>query len=415
MKFAADGWFEKAKVSKALDQPTQAGHLDFRRLVLEGQTPIMWHRLPDFQLIALKSIAEQALRHSHGEEEVSLYIPGELLRQRLVTARPIVLYHSRCNPGAAAFAREVQMMYKVVQITDDPSCLPRSMAVPELVEEEMATAHSAPTHFLLCKALTLEPRWGLSTHGATVSNHCNRQSGRYSVQSMHSSFVCPMGADGTFRSLTILYDPCATDLNVDTFVGEEGKRLANEVRAAMEGELPIIMPHEIDPARGGCPFERFFSTTPADLIRNGLYKKLALPCFPGEQDRKGSMAIIAKAGLNFCKSKKGALCSQSSARRPDWSESKSRITFSLGSVLETSIVIRAPSFQLRKPGSAGQGAAAGVGTATGGDDVADSISKRWVTGWLGSMRPMAKLPRRGQMVQMVTATAVRGKPTAAPI
>ena len=45
--------------------------------------------------------------------------------------------------------------------------------------------------------------------------------------------------------------------------------------------------------------------------------------------------------------------------------------------------------------------------------MADSISKRWVTGWLGSMRPMAKLPRRGQMVQMVTATAVRGKTTAA--
>ena len=43
----------------------------------------------------------------------------------------------------------------------------------------------------------------------------------------------------------------------------------------------------------------FFTTTPKALIQGGLYKQLALPLFPGEQDRKGSLAMTAKVGLGF--------------------------------------------------------------------------------------------------------------------
>ena len=94
-------------------------------------------------------------------------------------------------------------------------------------------------------------------------------------------------------------------LNENTFVGDDGAQLADEVRAALAAGLPVIMSHENDPAKGGCVFDRFFTTTPQDLIATGLYKKLALPLFgPGVADRQGSMAFFAKMGLGFVRGSK---------------------------------------------------------------------------------------------------------------
>ena len=91
-------------------------------------------------------------------------------------------------------------------------------------------------------------------------------------------------------------------LNFNTFADEDGEGLAEQVRLARASKLPIVMPHENDPDKGGCQFERFFATTPPDLIRDGLYKKLAFPCFPGKIDRLGSLAMVAKLGLGFVES-----------------------------------------------------------------------------------------------------------------
>ena len=68
----------------------------------------------------------------------------------------------------------------------------------------------------------------------------------------------------------------------ETFVGEAGERLADEVRSIMHW-LPtgIVMLHENDMKNGGCDFARFFSTTPQDLIAGGLYKALAVAYYPG--------------------------------------------------------------------------------------------------------------------------------------
>jgi hypothetical protein len=152
---------------------------------------------------------------------MSLYVPGELLRQRLVAASTVMLYSSRNNPGASDLVRELQEAFPVIGATEDPEA--------DAVQ---------PTHF-------------------------------------------------------VLY------LNFDTFVGDEGERLVREVRAAMAAGLSIVMPHEHDPSKGGCAFERFFTTTPHDVVASGLYKSLALPCYPGVQDRQCSMACIAKNRLGF--------------------------------------------------------------------------------------------------------------------
>ena len=79
----------------------------------------------------------------------------------------------------------------------------------------------------------------------------------------------------------------------ETFVGEAGERLAEEVRRMMRANQPIVMLHENDMANGGCEFARFFSTTPQDLIADGLYKALALAYYPGHF-RPVSIALVAK-------------------------------------------------------------------------------------------------------------------------
>ena len=61
----------------------------------------------------------------------------------------------------------------------------------------------------------------------------------------------------------------------------------------MRTEQPIVMLHENDMANGGCEFSRFFSTTPQDLIVDGLYKALALAYYPGHF-RPVSVALVAK-------------------------------------------------------------------------------------------------------------------------
>ena len=70
-------------------------------------------------------------------------------------------------------------------------------------------------------------------------------------------------------------------LSKQTWLGDAGKQLAKEVRAARAAGLPVVMVHENDMAGDGCEFGLFFSTTPADLIQDGLYKALALALYPG--------------------------------------------------------------------------------------------------------------------------------------
>jgi len=82
-------------------------------------------------------------------------------------------------------------------------------------------------------------------------------------------------------------------LNHQTFVGEVGERLADEVRSAL-GVLPIVLVHEQDPERHGCGFDRLLHWTPEDLISLGLYRKGAIACL-AQPLRAVSLALIARA------------------------------------------------------------------------------------------------------------------------
>jgi len=86
-------------------------------------------------------------------------------------------------------------------------------------------------------------------------------------------------------------------LNLKTFVGAEGEKLAKEVRRArLEKKLPVILVHENDQADGrdGCEFAHFFGTTPSDLIDGGLYATIAVAFMPSRAHRRVSYALCGK-------------------------------------------------------------------------------------------------------------------------
>merc|ERR1711934_152228 len=61
----------------------------------------------------------------------------------------------------------------------------------------------------------------------------------------------------------------------------------------MRTNQSIVMLHENDMQNGGCEFARFFSTTPQDIIADGLYKALAVAYYPG-LFRPVSLKLVAK-------------------------------------------------------------------------------------------------------------------------
>ena len=80
-------------------------------------------------------------------------------------------------------------------------------------------------------------------------------------------------------------------LNKNTWLEDDGERLAEQVKQAREDKLKIVMAHENDPTLGGCAFDRMFEVTPQELIKDGLYRDLARSFFHGAY-REAQLAIM---------------------------------------------------------------------------------------------------------------------------
>ena len=78
-----------------------------------------------------------------------------------------------------------------------------------------------------------------------------------------------------------------------TWVGEPGEHLANEVRRARIIGLPVVMLHENDMDNGGCEFA-VSSQRRQGLDQGRLYRALALAFYPGAF-RPVSISLVACA------------------------------------------------------------------------------------------------------------------------
>ena len=192
-----------------------------------------------------------------GQHALGLYVPGEPRIHSFALAKPVTLWASPANAGAA-----------------------------ELADELAATFA------------------GLTVSTAEEPSFASRASGPWSTRRL-----APRAGDATHM---LLY------LNEDTWSDE---RLAEQVRQAREDRLPIVMAHENGPDKGGVPFSRFFETTPQEsdslsgaaippcpmpstspsnapqeLIAGGLYKDLAKSCYPG---RHHEAAAVPPSACHF--------------------------------------------------------------------------------------------------------------------
>ena len=85
--------------------------------------------------------------------------------------------------------------------------------------------------------------------------------------------------------------------------GDASEAFAHELRRAMDVGVDYVLAHEMvgsggQEARHGCEFSAFFAcedgTTPGDLLRRGIYAKIAVP-LKGGPWRETSMMMLAQA------------------------------------------------------------------------------------------------------------------------
>jgi len=130
-------------------------------------------------------------------------------------------------------------------------------------------------------------------------------------------------------------------LNKHTFDGQAGTALANEVGDWRAAGLQVVMAHENDDERGGCPFQAIIEMTPRRLVVGGLYDKLAIAFVGGESHRVVSHKQLA--GLL------GAVRpSDTASLRRSPSDSEARSSASKRSVARSSSSRRS---EARSPGS----------------------------------------------------------------
>ena len=203
---------------------------DDMRPIFDSKEVIEWHRLKDFQLVGLKLLAEEMLLGCPNIYKMLL------ASGRLASSPQHPLYNDIFVPGELTnqklgFVRSVSLYAS----PSNPGASKAAEVIVSAIEGLSLSAKPPPeaTHFLLY-------------------------------------------------------------LSHETWVGEAGERLAEEVRLMMSHSLPIVMLHENDMANGGCEFSRFFETTPSHLIHDGLYNALALAYYPGHC-RLTSLYLVAKA------------------------------------------------------------------------------------------------------------------------
>ena len=165
-----------------------------------------------------------------------LCVSGELESQSLAFSKPCTLWASPANPGAAELACEL------------------ASAFPGLTVSTVADVGSSAA-----------ARPSMTLRGLARRTRRDR--------------------DVTHM---LLY------LNQNTWLEDDGERLAEQVKQAREDKLKIVIAHENDPDLGGCQFSRFFEVTPQELIAGGLYKDLAKSCFPGRHRKARALSPTAR-------------------------------------------------------------------------------------------------------------------------
>ena len=286
---------------------------------------ITWQRLSHFQLVCMREICAAIIHATPGYEKLSeppnLFVPGEVSFQAFTFPHIVKLHVSPHNPGAWALAEEfkehcdswqekrtIAAQSKTLEINEglhvqsiETSTSPPP-SPPNLDIEDVAGVDASPNpNVSEVTRVELPPDDGCVQASVPRKLVYPQQNVDQSTVSQAPTFLKMLKGWRTQTNLNSGYKVRHVEathfllyLNKHTFVGEEGAQLAEEVRLAIDGGLPMVLVHEEDPAMDGCHFDELHHNTPEDLTNQGLYKNIAISCKP-ERLRLVSLSLIAKA------------------------------------------------------------------------------------------------------------------------
>ena len=280
--------------------------------IFDSDEIIAWQRIPEYQAISLRLIAEKMLARAPAymgkpPSAIQLYLPNSIHRQELRLPRGTCVHVSENNPGARELADEIvtHLLSNRTKSTDyeivpkfssksakrKQSCHSGEVSSPErgngsrqsLGKQESRSSISMTIH--AAEALSARAAEALTMKGdlaSVVEEAFVTRAEGLSEESIGDA------DDGQLVTHMLLL------LNTETFRGDEGDDLCDEIFAARSQGIEVIMAHESDSQRGGCEFVHFFEVTPQRLISDGLYDKIAIDC-KAEPYRQVSLSLIAKA------------------------------------------------------------------------------------------------------------------------
>ena len=289
---------------------------EMRSYVFDGRTPIAWHRIAHYQNLTLKLIATEMLRHgpeyrdalhdsltgrssrdstsantnndASPQEELSLVLPGEVNVGELALPRPLVLWCSAGNPGAAVIAQELE-----------DALAGGGGAIQKVERRPDARRLDAQGKSVAMLLYLNKDTWADQASASVLEND---------VRNTYS-FAHGLGA-GLVRIGTNMRELARASSSLRGSSGGAG------ASAGGADKIKIVMVHENDPSKGGCEFGTFFGTTPQKLIDEGVYKEIAIALHTPPH-RAVSLALVAQA-LGATKD-----AARQAARRPSVARSSS--------------------------------------------------------------------------------------------
>lgn len=264
---------------------------ELRGSIFDERPVIKWYRIHDFQDVSLKLLAEQLLLgcpNFHHLSSVPLYITGELTRKRWAFQPELTVYCSPYNPGALEALTAIRMQLDAAldpsSATSELRTQAQSPSQPSAERKQSRpwqlavarSARSARSARLARSARSARSALAVIKEPPQLGLECSSTAPavllKAAANSKERSSKVPTSSKEPSRLLLFL--------SKKSFVGEMGDALAAEVRQARAVGLPIVMLHATPDYVDGCDFGHFFSSTPQDLIHDGLYAALAMALYP---------------------------------------------------------------------------------------------------------------------------------------
>jgi hypothetical protein len=216
-------------------------------------------------------------------KELSLVLPGEVNIAKLALPRPLVLWCSAGNPGAAAMAHELK------------DALAGGGGAIQVVERRPdARGLEAQGKSVVMLLYLNKDTWAAQPG---VLEHDVRATYRF--------------AHGLGAGLVRMASNMRELRRMGSSLNERG------AGAASADKIRIVLVHEVDPAKGGCEFGTFFATTPEGLVDEGIYTDIAIALHTPPH-RAVSLTLVAQA-LGATKDAARQAARQSSVNRLSFS------------------------------------------------------------------------------------------------